>query len=314
MHGRFASAFGVGLLLVLALSPPLALANHLGPQNLHGLHLSVLTYVLPQTPWKENATNPPAVPWVRLDGVRTFAGVPQGEGGGPRVETHTVYEAAYQERIFQPAPYALGISGTVNASSLNVEVQVRRLPLAPPGAVDLRIVLFEDASSSTFQTGAVDRFLTRDFPPSVSIDPTMTEQNHTLQVPLANVSETSDVGVVVFVQAGSDSPAEVQAGEVLQAATWRLAQDGPTVQTGKGVLLEFVTADVCPACSAAAQAVQDLANVYGFPANEDPSGAHRYLPSVRAIQWGLGVLGGLGAVLWARPRRPHGDSSPEASP
>ncbi|MBI2078743.1 MAG: hypothetical protein HYT80_10315, partial [Euryarchaeota archaeon] len=127
----------------------------------------------------------------------------------------------------------------------------------------------------------------------------------------ARLADPSRAGVVVYVQNVREDSATFKFKEVLQSATWRPGQSGPTHQVSKAVLLEMYSATWCAACVYGDAAADYLANEFGVLSGKVESGRFEYLRPGAPWLLGLGAVAAVAFTWVARGPRRAGPRPPE---
>jgi cytochrome c-type biogenesis protein CcmF len=303
------------LLVVLAASPALAqttprLADTAGQElNARGLHVLVYhPYPDPQgDPWgfPERERNGTAVGY--MEGAygaywyptTVIDGFERVEGATSFLETFNTYSDLYLERAVQDSPFRLFVHGALADSDADVTVKAQAKGALPSGAIDLRVVLFED--EVRFEGGnGVDthRFVVR----AVLHDGPLAfnetgAADAALQAALDPTWDRTHLGVVASLHNRDVSSAHYRPDEVYQATTYRFGQVGPTIQDRRGVLLETLSGTWCDACVYGDGAVDELANEYGIASSAALRAGTNYLrpfapvlPPIETGTWETGLL------------------------
>lgn len=305
-------------------------ANHLDEQDLNGVHLALLVY----HPYPDAKGDPFGVPyeeqnrtadWMTLrygaywfptaafDGVTVLEQTPQGEGGGPFLETYANYDRAYRDRAQEDSPLVLRLEAEREPHALRAFLNVTSAARLEETGLHLRAALFEDDVFYEGGNGVRNhRFTVRTVPHSVRLERPDSVQA-SFEFPLEESWQPGRLGFVAWVQNEDEASRRFDDHEVLQAAVWKEGQVGPTVQHHKAVLMELYSAVWCEACPPGDAAADELANNYGLPSSRVTERAFVYLRA--ASPWVLGtglVVGILGAA--ALRRRPPPPTAPPMNP
>ncbi len=237
-------------------------------------------------------------PGMKIEGATTF------------LESFNAYEAAYKERREVDAPLRLALGGWVVDGRAALEVDVEAKRAIQTDNLTLRIVAFEDEVPYDGGNNVdVHRFTVRaivhDARMELAANLTATQQ---AMVPLDPEWNLDRLGFVASVHNRDPNSPEFKPGEVLQAATYRFAQTGPTIQYSRGVLLEMLTATWCAACLYGDNAVDELANAYGYPSSKflDREWAYLRFTHWDTILWAAAAgAAGLAVVWWIHTTRRH---------
>lgn len=314
------------VLAVLLWTPTPGTANHLDPRNINAIHLAVLEY----HPYPDPKGDPFGIPstegnesvdWLTahysaywfptavFDGVTTLEQTPQGEGGGPFLETYAIYHRAYSDRVLQDTPLTIRLEAHRAPQAVEADVNVTAAsPLAEGGLV-LRAVLFEDDVTYDGGNGVVNhRFVVRDGPrsePTGPIDGSGVSGQFVF--PVQESWEPGRLGIVAWVQNEDEDSLRFKDHEVLQVAQWSARQTGPTVQANKAVLLELYSATWCAACPPGDAAADELANTLGLSSTLVTERSFAYLRPGAAWILPAALAVGLVASAAIRPRPPKPD-------
>lgn len=239
-----------------------------------------------------------------------FDGTQKIEGATEFLQTFNAYESAYLSRRELDSPVRLALTTGNDATGPFVHVDVRAKHSIDSGAVELRVVLFEDEVPFDGGNGVdVHRYVVRALVHKELV--TLTEDaplDRRVHATLNASGAASRFGFVVSLHNRDPSAAHFGMGEVLQAATVRQDQEGPTLQHSRGVLLETLTATWCAACVYGDGAVDELGNAYGLPSSRTLEAGWAYLRPLRAVPillaLGFGLVGGLGTWWTQRDRGP----------
>lgn len=325
----WALAFG---LLATGILPWGATANHLtDDRNRNGVHLVVLVH----HPYPDLKGDPWGIPytegnrtgdWLALrygaywfptavvDGVTKLERTPQGEGAGPNLETYANYKRAYADRVTRDTPFVVRIEpGPADAHQLRVNVTVQSDAPIPAPELYLRIALFEDDVYLDGGNGVTNhRFVVRTPTNSTLLPPNFDRVAVQTAFPHNASWNPNRLGIVAYLQNEQDDSARLAFHEVLQAAVWRPAQEGPTVQADKAVLLELYSATWCAACVFGDNAVDELANEFGLPSSTLSDRRFTYLSLPTAANVALALVGGalIAAGLRSTSSRPPKEGSP----
>lgn len=226
------------------------------------------------------------------------------EGATTFTESFDAYEAALLARRNIDAPIRLTLSGQLRDGEVRTEARSDAKQPLGDATLRLRIVLFEDEVLFDGGNGIqTHRFTVR----GVAYDePLRLGENGTAQIEASatlNASWDKDrLGFVASVHHVDGAGFDYAAGEVLQASTFVLGQDGPTVQHSRGVLLEMLTATWCAACLYGDTAVDELANEYGKPSSRFLERSWSYYQPVDAGTLGAAVAVAIVAAVLAAGR------------
>lgn len=300
------------LLVLLALAPSLAQAQPLAARNEVGL--SLLEYHpypddrdplgVPASNTSEGPRDRMAAyygatwfPTARVDGVLESANEPGGTVDDPLA----TYRGLVEDRAGRGSPATLVVDGRLGAEAAQVNVTLRPRTDVASSRVVLRMVLFEDDVTYAGANGVRDHpFTVRavDAAGPVPVEPGQVTRS-IRRIPLDASWDRANLGAVAFLQ-NEDDRQSLEAREVLQSATYRFDQPGPTVQRSKAPLLELYTATWCEPCAPADAAVRTLARTHGAapPGAADAS----YLVPADPTRLALGVLAGLVLAAATVPR------------
>lgn len=244
-------------------------------------------------------------PTVVVDGVHT------AEGATQFLDAYNTYETYYKDRAQDDAPFRLSLGGILIGRDGHLEVDVLAKPGVTPPNATLRVTLYEDEVPFDGGNGVkVHRFTARailhDAPLRFAPNGTA---NATASFAAPEAWNLERLGVVAAIVTGDASNPDHEAGQVVQAATYRFGQSGPTMQYTKGVLMEAWTAAWCAACVFGDGAVNELADAYGLPSSKVLNQQWAYYRGVdEASLAASGALGAAAAVAVAlmtwRRRRP----------
>jgi cytochrome c-type biogenesis protein CcmF len=286
--------------LLVALTAGAAAQADTGERDLNARPLHVLAY----HPYPDPQGDPWGLPERTRNGTRVgymegdygaywypttvIDGVDIVEGATSFLETYNTYHDLFQKRRLHDAPVRLFLLGatTEGAASLHVRAQVKSS--LTTDQVDLRAVLFEDEVRFSGGNGVdLHRFTVRAILHEGPIAFNATGGLRLdVQTPLDPQWDPARLGVVVSLHNRDPTAARLQPNEVLQATTYRFAQEGPTIQDRRGVLLETLSATWCAACVFGDGAVDELANEFGIPSSKALGGRWAYLRP-----WALNAYG-----------------------
>ena len=307
----------------LAASLPSVGAVHQGADDVNALDLNVvLHHPLPDEkgdPWGIPAANLNGtdVDWLAgyygsyyfptavFDGLMVVESVPQEEGAGAYNETYEGYRRIMEVRRGVDPPLRIHLEVT-GASTL--EVAATFLPAASFAEQGLvpRFVLYEDDVSFNGGNGIFNhRFVVRAMTSLDALDFSGGEAIRATTTFLTDgLGDPARAGIVVYVQNTREDSAFFKFKEILQSATWRSGQTGPTHQASKAVLLEMYSATWCAACVYGDAAADNLANQFGVVSARIDAGAFAYLRPGPAWLMALGVVAAVAAGWAAGPRHP----------
>ncbi len=236
-------------------------------------------------------------PTAVFDGVRTIAGATNFQ------DTFLAYETNFNTRRDVDAPLRLGLQAALVDDRVMAQAVATAKVDIESDNLSLRLVLFEDDIRFDGGNGVdLHRFTVRAIGNTTSATLNQ-DQNVTFGAAFdLDPAWTVDrLGVVAFVANEDAQSRAFQAREILQAATFLLTQDGPTIQASRGVLLEYYTATWCPTCVYGDGALDEMANAHGVTSTRVLDRPFEYLRT--ADPAGLAVAAGIVvAVVLIVPR------------
>lgn len=312
-------------LLVLALLPSGAAFGHEdrlpgSPEDLNARSLNILAY----HPYPDVQGDPFGVPYGERNGTNvgfmeaTYAsywfptavtdGTRLVEGATQFLDTYNAYEADYKARLQHDSPFRVAVDGMVMGDQASYSVNVQTKDKAPSRNLTLRIVLFEDEIPYDGGNGVKShRFTVRQILKETPITSAETAWDVEGAFMVEPDWDAARLGLVAAIVNGEPT-ANLEPREVVQAASYRFDQQGPTIQYSKGVLLEVYTASWCAACIYGDAAIDELANAYGLPSSRLLNQEFAYLRPWDLTAVGaaaaVGFGGSFGVFLAARGRRP----------
>lgn len=304
--------------LLFAATP--ALANHLGEESTNAVHLVGLLF----HPYPDPQGDPWGLPftqgnqtgdWMSLrygayyfptavfDGLTILERTPQGEGGGPFLETYANYRRAYEDRVLQDTPVTIRIDAAVESQTVLANVTLTPHVDLASEPLFLHVVLFEDDVVYDGGNGVINhRFVARTLPATQEIPWRGLEPiPFDVEFPRDEAWDPRHIGFAAWIQNGPDASPRFEPKEVVQAAAWKAGQAGPTVQAQKAVLVELYSATWCEACPPGDAAVDELANSLGLSSARLAASGFKYLRPGDA--WTLPLAAAVGILIAAGLRR-----------
>lgn len=250
----------------------------------------------PAPPGLVEASGGLRLPATRLDGVARVSDAPEGDPASALAHFRESQRLLLL-RQRTGAPVAIEVAGERMGDALAIEASFA--PAAPleNASLEARAVVFEDGVPDPIAP-RLHRFVVRHVEAPGPLD-LARPARLAWSVPLDPSWDPDRVGVAVIVAHAGPSGGRYAEGEVLQAASWRAGQAGPTVQVGKAVLVEAATATWCDACRPAEESLALLASQFGASGLDAPVQEYAVPPSALALG-GLLVGGGLGVLLLRR--------------
>jgi hypothetical protein len=235
-------------------------------------------------------------PTVHVDGVLSSANEPGEQVDDPE----GTYAGMVEERLTRGSPATIRLDGRLGAEAAQVNVTVEPRTDVASSRVVLRVVLFEDGVEFSGGNGIrVHPFTVRavDEVGPVPVEPGQVTRSER-RIPLNASWDRGNLGAGAFLQ-NEDDRQSLAAKEVVQSASLRFAQTGPTVQRTKAPLMEVYTAAWCDPCAPADVAVRELARRYGASAGAADAG---YLVEPDLTRLAVGGLAGLVLAAGLIPR------------
>jgi hypothetical protein len=236
-----------------------------------------------------------------------FDGLHVLEGATSFTPTINAYEETYKDRSRHDAPLRLSMMAAAPTDVLNITINVRAKTTLESSRLVLHAVLIEDDVAFKGGNGVDNhRFVARVHatPMTLALD-AQGNQTTLVTFPLQPAWGTDRLGVVAWVVNDDAGSRAFKEREVLQAATYLVRQQGPTIQASKGVLIQFYTATWCPTCVYGDAAIDELANFYGVTSLRIEARAFEYLRPIGPAVWFAALMVGiLAALLVGMRRRP----------
>lgn len=247
-------------------------------------------------------------PTVRFDGVRESSYAKDAS-----LDDARGFERTYREhvtaRLAEDSPLVLTLASDGRDP---VRVTLRIVPKVDVDSARLavRVALVEDGIAFSGGNGvdAHDHVARHAFAPSIvgplaAGEPVELAWNVTRPDPARAYPDArwgEELDVVAFVQNEDASATGWLEGEVLQSATFRAGQAGPTVQASKSVLVEMYTATWCASCLYGDAALAAIAR--DFTVASADAEATRYWRPAGATELVVGacLTVGLAFALWPR--------------
>ena len=245
--------------------------------------------------FRQGGEDAPRLPATRLDGVAQVSDAPEGDPASALAHFREAQRLLLL-RQRTGAPVAVELRATPEPGVLRVD-----LVLAPAGDLGnaspaLRLVVFEDPVPDPAGPRA-HRFVVRHVATPEPLDLRKPGQL-ARDLPLDPSWDPTRVGVAAIVEHAGE-PGRHARGEVLQAAAWRAGQEGPTVQVGKAVLVEAVTATWCDACRPTEESLALLASQFAASPLDQGPASYEARPGPLALG-GLLAGAGVGVLLLRR--------------
>jgi thiol-disulfide isomerase/thioredoxin len=226
-------------------------------------------------------------------------------------EFYDNYRDHIEARLAIDSPVVLTLGGHRDADTASVTAEIVAQREIGTARSTLRFVVIEDDVPFDGGNGvAVHRFVVRAILPPAPIG--ALEAGELVAVersfPLDPVWNTQRIGFVAYVENEDETSTLWAPREIIQSATFRFSQSGPTVQASRSVLLEMYTATWCPSCVYGDGAVDLLADEFGVPSALKAASEWRYLRVPTLAQLGAGLAIGVVLALVAVPRFREGGS------
>lgn len=237
------------------------------------------------------------LPATRLDGVLRVSDAPEGDPASALAHFREAQRLLLL-RQRTGAPVAIEIAGTQNGAALDLEMNLAPAAALGNASLEARVVVFEDAVPDP-AAPRLHRFVVRHVEPAEPVDLSRATRL-TRSIPLDPAWSIDRVAVAVFIAYVGAEGGRFMPGEVLQAASWRVGQAGPTVQVEKAVLVEALTATWCDACRPTEESIALVASQFGASGLESPVQGYDVRPGALALG---GLVTGLGAGVLLLRRR-----------